>query len=548
MHNNPLGKRERSQYNEPKHKKRNDLPHYALANLQRLARANMAMTEELENYFHERPGSADDKGNTLLHYAVMYHNEKLLNQLLDNELLDSNAVNLSGETPLICAVGANNVLATHILLGRNPELTSVYEAFDLAHIINNPKIINVLEEFLISSSNTINWHMVWRSSELDKINKINQQRFAHAAQFQRYLELKNAISAMPDFFWRLTREFDERRLDQHWFENFEPELAKRIAEFIRDRKNFPAFINFFSAEQKKQYFYIFLELFFGADKATEALIALGPRQMMDAFGGATLAVEEDETEIITDELIELLKLSPALAAKITRNYFHDRKFESLKKIFSKMPWWFINIEELNSKDLLRKTLSSSLFKNERFLKLLMQHYAFNINRSFVYNNENIIKYALLVDVNIDIFRLFLEYEPNINQKNSSGTTILMNAIGKKQYFKEILNHEPDLMLTNPIGMTALKIAIISNDAFAVKLLLDKISNNSSVKNYYYTQKNLYIAAAKENLLHHNSKKNENLNSVNICKAQMIFDAINSFYVVRTVVRNIWEPFCHESHD
>ncbi|XP_032243162.2 ankyrin repeat domain-containing protein 26-like [Nematostella vectensis] len=65
------------------------------------------------------PNTADKSGNTALHYAAMTGNFMLLNQVLQvlkKLSLNTDKINLNGETPLICAAKSGNVFCSRILV------------------------------------------------------------------------------------------------------------------------------------------------------------------------------------------------------------------------------------------------------------------------------------------------------------------------------------------------------------------------------------------------------------------------------------------------
>lgn len=101
-------------------------------------------------YGGENINQIDEKGNTLLIYAINFANNECVDLLLKYGI-DPNISNDEGDNPLLCAVKNGNIFILKLLLKYNIEYKYIEECLMYSIKNNKPEISEILIHYSLKS-------------------------------------------------------------------------------------------------------------------------------------------------------------------------------------------------------------------------------------------------------------------------------------------------------------------------------------------------------------------------------------------------------------
>lgn len=461
MQQSQLGKRSKQSCPKvtgelPFKKQKNELlRNQAVQQFENIARGRASFTEELRSFVSENPNVKDEHGNTLLHNALIFHNQELIAELIENPLLNINVRNDVDRTFLQLAVRANNPQAVELILKRKPEkLDALYifslDAFDIlkiAYAMNEHVIVNALEEFfknldteftVLKKKTTLfklahNQQMSHGQKELrERVQLL--ELFQHFEKFFKFCNAKESLLLDPAKLFVLFDFNDVNEIDSHWRENFTKDEVFFLCSALSEG-GIDWLINLIQNN-------IFTE----------------PRELIDClqffitndlhFKNLLLSLENPE-----GLLAHYSKFSPSLK-KIALFYLVIviSNIEDYKMLLDDESAWLINVIENG------KTLLHFAIKNED-IALVNAILAHNPNLSIRdAQGEHPLDLAIEGE-NADIFSAFLPYI-NIGHQNNDGSTLLHRIVttGKIEFINALLDHGFDINAQNNDGDTPLHLA------------------------------------------------------------------------------------------
>jgi ankyrin repeat protein len=467
-------------FEKPKRKRSRAFEQHAIENLENIARANINFEGELREYLLTHTSTCDEEGNTLTHYAVLYHNHDLLKDILNNNDSSSNRPNKEGLTPLEYAAQADNENAVLLLVGKNPTFSHAFNSLKIAHIVNNNLITHTLKKYLYSANIKTTCCSLLRDQTIKKIS-INDIETVSSLFMLNQLKEFEKIFTEKDLLVNLEDPLIQHKLDENWQDNFDDDL-KTLIESIKYPEYFSWFFGVIAEQEQENYLIIIIELFFGSTIADHAWRAL-------------------HQSTYHHDLLPYLERIPALSVKLIINDFKKGDLFNLQTIFDNTPFWFINHNAIKRQGLLA-TLNNKNLPNydQRITNLFIDKNRFNINQKMFHDNEySMLELLMYSTPNIDTFRMVLRYKANVNCRDSRGATLLMHLVqfpNKKELLEELMKHDPDLSLTDEVGHTVINAAIFSRNHNAITKLLKTVKDPHS---HIYQCRQHYLEKAQAEL-------------------------------------------------
>lgn len=410
-----------------------------------IGRGSVELSAELRSFISENPNIRDERGNALLHYALLFTNQELIDLLIKNPIIDVTIKNDEGLSLLALAVQQRNERVVKAILNKVPKSVDILNEFlfdvfalleETAYVMNDCEIIKLLEGFVIfrdyikidalkPGAMFCSQPPGYRKHSAKSLARLTE-RCSKSKEMKKFFEAKNSIICLSerlvDIIWNYDQHYN---LNLNWQEPFTLEAQNVLCsafsrgivtgllyECGRGYDSFP--------------YYKLFNFLFDIDTTLDPDLKNRLRVILEYC-------PEDMQHIDLDQ--------------------KDRE---------KLPL-----------ELLLYLLSHAiLLKDKEFLRTSL-----NNNNSYIISKQDLVGDTLLHNAvnsqNLDILQLLLIYCPNLNIRNNKGKTPLHKAVASCEFeiIQAILACGPDLTIRDNKGQTPLYYAVGRSDLETVQAIL-----------------------------------------------------------------------------
>lgn len=220
-----------------------------------IAQRKVIFTKGLQAFFRRNVTLRDNKGNTLLHNALLFHHTALAESLFKLKNLDVNIKNDKGQTPLMLAVMTNNLLITKKNIEKQPNLLDVFSSLKIAYALSNQEIIECLENY-IKNNQPIVPFVVVASQPLGFSYReclLLQEMMECAALYEKFKSFEKAkasLSENPEKILNILESPESQSVRADWRHYF-TEQEVMFLESGMSEGTFYWLLNFFRDNQDK---------------------------------------------------------------------------------------------------------------------------------------------------------------------------------------------------------------------------------------------------------------------------------------------------------